>query len=419
MSAPGRLGAPGGTVAHPAYRDVNVLRWLTGFATSLVGDQVYFVALAWAAVQVAEPAQVGLVMAAGSVPRLLLMLVGGVLADRWGAKRLMIGSDVVRTAVMAVTAIGLATSTPSVAALVVVAVLFGLVDALFLPAVGSLPPRLVEPDELARLQAMRDLVQRGAIVLGAPLGGWVVATHGVAAAFAVNAVTFAVSVLALAATRLRPAPVQPANGKAAVLGEVVGGLRYVRHSPLLLPLLVTAGVSELGFTGSFNVGVPLLAASSGWGASGVGLLVGAFGLGAALTTLALVVLGRVPRAGLAVGVAVCMMSLAVAGIGLAPTRTAAAVAGLALGLCAGVAGSLFGALLLAETDGAYLGRVVSLSSLASFGGIPVSYALTGALAGVFGPTSTFVGGGLVSLCAGVYALSAPAVRRAELPVRGV
>jgi len=402
---------------RPAYRDANVVRWLVGFATSLVGDQVYFVALAWAATQVAEPAQVGLVLAAGSVPRLVLLLVGGVLADRWGAKRLMIGSDVVRSAVMATAALLLVTTTPTVVLLVVVAVVFGVVDALFLPAVGSLPPRLVEAPELARVQAMRGLVQRSAIVVGAPLGGWVVATHGAAAAFAVNAVTFAVSVLALAATRLRPAPDVPAAPQSAVLSEVAGGIGYVRRSRLLLPLLAAAAVGELGFTGPFNVGVPLLAAENGWGATGVGLLVGAFGLGAAVTTLALVVVGRLPRAGLAIGISICLMALAIAGIGLAPTRATAVVAALLLGLAGGVSGSLFGALMLASTDAAYLGRVVSLSSLASFGGIPVGYAATGALAGAFGPSSTFVLGAALSAAAGSAAPRTKVLEGPNAPAR--
>ena len=59
-----------------------MLRWLVAYAASAVGDNVYFLALGWAAQQVAAPAQVGLVMAAGAVPRAVLMLGGGVLADR-------------------------------------------------------------------------------------------------------------------------------------------------------------------------------------------------------------------------------------------------------------------------------------------------------------------------------------------------
>ena len=64
--------------------DGNVLRWLTAYATSAVGDNVCFLALGWAAQYVATPTQVGMVMATSAVPRALLMLGGGVAADNSG-----------------------------------------------------------------------------------------------------------------------------------------------------------------------------------------------------------------------------------------------------------------------------------------------------------------------------------------------
>ncbi|MEJ5946923.1 hypothetical protein WDZ17_16635, partial [Pseudokineococcus basanitobsidens] len=70
-----------------AYRDLNVLRWIAGLFLSLLGDQVFFIALAWTATQVASPAVAGLVVAAGAVPRAVLMLGGGALADRAGPRR--------------------------------------------------------------------------------------------------------------------------------------------------------------------------------------------------------------------------------------------------------------------------------------------------------------------------------------------
>ncbi len=138
----------------PSYRDGNVLRWLAGFGVSLVGDQVYFVALAWTATQVAGAGAAGLVLAC---------------------------------AVMAAAAVATATAEPTLTVLVVVALVFGAVDAVFLPAVGALPPYLVAAEHLARLQGMRITMARGAIVAGAPLGGAIVAAYGIAAAFALNA----------------------------------------------------------------------------------------------------------------------------------------------------------------------------------------------------------------------------------------
>lgn len=137
---------------RPAYRDGNVLRWLTAYTASLLGDSVYFVALGFAAAKVAPPAQVGLVMAAGAVPRAILMLGGGVVADRFGPRLVVIGSDTVRCALILAAAAALALASPGLWLLVAVALVFGVVDALFMPAVGALPPRITTPDQLVRLQ---------------------------------------------------------------------------------------------------------------------------------------------------------------------------------------------------------------------------------------------------------------------------
>lgn len=402
----------------PPYRDGNVLRWLAGFGVSLVGDQVYFVALAWTAAQASGAGGAGLVLATASVSRLVLLLLGGAVVDRWGARRLMLGSDALRCAVMAAAAVVTAVTEPVLAVLVVVALVFGAVDAVFLPAVGALPPYLVAAEHLARLQGMRMALARGAIVAGAPLGGAVMAAAGIAAAFALNALTFAVSVLALAAVRIRPGvETEPAEGSGRARGmgrEVRAGLAVAARSPLLRTILLVSAVAELGFTGPFNVGITLLAQERGWGVAGVGLTVGGFGIGAALAAVVVSVLGRLPRAGLLVGPLAVVTGGALVAVGFAPARLWAVAAALLLGVSVGLAGTLGTALLQAHTPPLYLGRVMSLSSLAGFGGIPVSYALTGVVTGLWGPAAAFLGGTALAATAGLVALSSPALRRAAL-----
>lgn len=158
-------------VPAPAHRDGNVLRWLTAYTASLVGDGVYFVALGWTAQRTAGPTEVGLVMAAGAVPRAVLMLGGGVVADRFDPRRVILGSDAVRCLVLLTIAAAVAMTTPALWLLVAVALVFGAVDALFVPAVGALPPRITSPDQLARVTGMRTLSMRLGQIAGPPVGG--------------------------------------------------------------------------------------------------------------------------------------------------------------------------------------------------------------------------------------------------------
>lgn len=205
-TATGLPAAPGTGVARPAHRDPNVLRWLGAYTCSMLGDNVYYLALSWAAVQAGTPAQAGLVTSASALPRALLMLGGGVVADRFGPRRVVIGSDAVRcAAVVAVAALLLLTS-PGLWPLALLAMVFGTVDAVFMPAVGALPARITGKDQLARVQGMRGLSIRFASVVGAPLGGLGVALGGAAAAFGLAGLLIAVSVPLLISVRFRPLP---------------------------------------------------------------------------------------------------------------------------------------------------------------------------------------------------------------------
>ncbi len=412
--------------ARAAHRSPAVYWWLTSLGLSLIGDQIYFIALAWAAVQVASPAQVGLVLAAGSVPRLILLLYGGALSDRFGAKRLALSSDISRVLVLAATAATIVATGPSLTLLIILALVFGALDALLLPAVGALPARLVEIDQMARLQGMRMTVQRACMIAGAPLAGYLVARHGFATALGFTTVLLAMSVVTLAATRLLPMPVasgapvdSPDGQKSRFTGrlarDVADGLRYVRHHRLLPALLLVSTITEFGFTGPINTGLPLLAAARDWDSGGIGWILGGFGLGAATTAALLAVVGRLPHAGLLISGSAAAMGVALTGIGYAPTLLGAVAAAILLGLASGVSGSLIGALTLAYTQPDRIGRVMSLSSLTIFGCMPVSYAATGLLAERYGPSTTFVLGGLIAFAAAITGAATPPVRGARLP----
>ncbi|MFE7977544.1 MFS transporter [Streptomyces shenzhenensis] len=198
--------APGAGVARPAHRDPNVLRWLGAYTCSMLGDNVYYIALSWAAVQAGTPAQAGLVMSASALPRAVLMLGGGVVADRFGPRRVVIGSDVVRCAAVVAVAALLLLARPGLWPLALLALVFGAVDAVFMPAVGALPARITGQDQLARVQGMRGLSIRFANVVGAPLGGLGVALGGAAAAFGLAGLLIAASVPLLISVRLRALP---------------------------------------------------------------------------------------------------------------------------------------------------------------------------------------------------------------------
>ncbi|MFC9243975.1 MFS transporter [Streptomyces sp. NPDC057136] len=410
----------------PAYRDGNVLRWLTAYTASLVGDSVYFVALAWSAQKAAGPTEVGLVLAAGALPRAILMLGGGVLADRVDPRRVILGRDALRCVLILSVAAAVALTAPALWLLVAVALVFGVVDALFVPAIGALPPRITGPDQLARVTGMRSLSMRLSQIAGPPIGGLAMGLGGEAATFAVAGLLFAVSLPLLLTTRLRPlgaraglgarAEKQPEPGTARE--DLLDGLRYIRRHRLIGPLVAAGAVCELGLIGTLNVGMVLLNAERGWGPSGYGFIVSGFGAGAAASAALLTVAGWLPRAGLMLSGTLLVCCAGAATVALVPTLSIAVVLAVVIGLSAGLFGSLNNTLVQTAADPAYLGRVTSVVMLTMVGLAPLSYPLVGAAIGAWGAAPVFVGCGAFAVLGVAVTLSSGAVRRAQLPRPG-
>ncbi|MCL2552347.1 MAG: MFS transporter [Actinomycetia bacterium] len=422
---------------RPAHRDSNVLRWLTAYTASMLGDGVYFLALGFAAAKSLPPAEVGMVMATGSVPRAVLMLGGGVIADRFGPRRVVIGSDAVRCVLILSAAAALALTSPGLWLLVAVALLFGVVDALFLPAVGALPPRLVQPDQMMRLQGMRALAMRFGNIAGPPAGGLAMGLGGPSAAFATAGVLFAASVPLLVATRIGPLPAPggagdgsarhpDAEARAGAAGAGAGsragaaweelrdGLRHVRRHRLVGPLVLSGAVCELGLAGPLNVGMVLLCQDRGWGSTGYGWIIAAFGAGSAAGALLLTVRGWLPKAGAVQIGTLLVSSTAIGATALAGSPVVAAAVALLAGLVGGVCGGLALALVQSAVDPSYLGRVTAVISLTGFGLAPLSYPVFGAAVAAWGPTPVFLAAAGFACLGALVGLASPAVRAAEL-----
>ncbi|MFI6010453.1 MFS transporter [Streptomyces sp. NPDC051243] len=407
--------APTAPTERPAHRDPNVLRWLGAYASSAIGDNVYYLALSWTAVQAGTPAQAGLVTALSAVPRAVLMLGGGVIADRFGPRKVLISSDAVRCAAVLAVAGLLLVGRPGLWPLAALALLFGAVDALMMPALGALPTRITGRGQLARVHGMRGLAVRLANVVGAPLGGLGIALGGTAGAFALAGLLFAASLPLLVALRVGKQPADDTRALAGAWRDLTGGLRYIRGHRVLRPLIVVIALSDLGFVGPLNVGLTLLADERGWGAGGVGWVLAGFGTGAGAASLLLTARGRLPRAGLVLSVSGVVSAVAIGSLAFMPQLAVAVAVALSIGLISGLNGVLCGALLQAESDRAYVGRVTAVSTFFSLGIAPLTFPVTGAAIGLWGTGPVFVASAVVCGLAGVVGLCARDLRRAELP----
>jgi MFS family permease len=146
---------------EPAKIGLNYLGFTGAMGFSALGDASWYVALTWTLARNVGPAVEGLLLALASMPRMVALLGGGLLAGRRGPRRVMVVSDLLRCLVMVAAAGAIALSSPSVPLLFTVAVLVALLSAFFIPASGAVKPLLLDDRDLVRGNALYVLGLRG------------------------------------------------------------------------------------------------------------------------------------------------------------------------------------------------------------------------------------------------------------------
>jgi DHA3 family macrolide efflux protein-like MFS transporter len=243
--------APAAPGALSLLRRPDFRRLFFAVAASELGDSLHYIALMWFALDVGGPLGVVAVRLADSIPAIVFGLHGGMAADRFSRKRLMISADVVRAAVLVPVAIaGIAGSLP-LWGLIVASFVLEASTSYFAPAYGATIPTLVERANVQRANA---LVQATTQALS--IGGWAVAAMlltvlPVSIFFAVNAASFAVSALFI--SRIRHGHEHDPHAEAPSLRA---GFAALKPRPVLLAAVVALGVAVTITSGTWIGGVP-------------------------------------------------------------------------------------------------------------------------------------------------------------------
>lgn len=362
----------------PFRRDRVVHAWLSVKALSDAGDAVWTIAVAWTAVQIATPAIAGLVVAAGTIPRAMVLLIGGVVADRSDARRIMLLFNGIRVVVLLATAGWILFSTPTIAVLLIATVAFGVCDAFFEPAAGTLPRTLVAPADLPSYAALAQTLSRLGTMIGAAVGGFLVAATGMPGSATVDALTFAV-VIAFIAIWLRPRFALPRESVAQpVLRGMFSGFHHLRVAPATRTLVIALSGLNLAVAPALAIGLALQATAHGWGAEAVGLFEALVG-GGALAGAAVVLRWRPRHEATGAFWALVVQGVGIVALGIGSPLAVAAGCVL-IGLTAGFASVLLSATFAAAVAPDHLGRMSSILRLGDDCLMPVSIVVFGLLA---------------------------------------
>jgi MFS family permease len=352
---PREVGEPERATALLRRRDFR--RTYAAVAVSELGDAFQYIALMWFALVAAGPLGVIAVRLADSIPALLFGFHGGVVADRWDRRRVMISADLVRGAVLVPVAIaGLSGHLP-LAVLVAAAFVLTAAASYFDPAYGGLLPELVDR---RNVQQANGVVRATADALS--VGGWAVA--GLLLAFmpiswffALNAASFFVSAVLLAGVRVR------GRVRGAEQPRIREGFAALRPRPMLAGAVVVLAVAVTLSSGTWIVGVPELVRSTlDRGAGSFSLVAAAYALGSICAGVAL---ARYPvRRKAQASMLAWLIYLPAYGLfAVAGSLGVALAAGLACGVGQGSAWVLINSAAQEEIPDRYLGRVTGLISL--------------------------------------------------------
>ncbi|HEY3185542.1 MAG TPA: MFS transporter [Gaiellaceae bacterium] len=380
-----------GTFAAFRSRDFRLL-WI-GQTVSFTGDAAFLVAVGWRVTELGG--SLAFVLAAESLALLTTLLWGGVLADRYPRRRLMISSDVARAAVAGVFVALDASGHLTTNAVIVLVVFFGLADGFFQPAFGGIVPLVVEQPLLASANSWISIARQGSAILGPALAAGLYDQLGPTTVWAIDGSSFLVSASALWVARPRTVEAEPRQG---VLRELLAGFRYVTSVPWIWSGIGIATFILMVAFAPYTALLPEIVRGHYHRSVGsYGLL---FSLMAAGMVAGSLLYARWnPRRH---RVAICFGAFGVNDIGIiavavSPWYRLATVAVVWRGFFIGIGVSAWLTMLTELVPEGLLSRVLSLDYFGSFALTPIGFVLAGAAAEVLAPTTVVAVGGAIGL----------------------
>ena len=401
-----------GLLAPLRHRDFRLL-W-SGMCISLLGDGVFFVALAWQVYALSNvPSALAIVGIAMTVPTIAFLLLGGVISDRLDRRRVMLVADLARGVAVGAIAVLSLTGALRLWQLAALAAVYGVGTAFFDPSFDAIVPEILPADALAGANSLDQFVRPIALRLAGPaLGGVLITAAGAGVAFGFDAASFLASAVALVAMVARPRVTQVHSG--SIAREMGAGLTYVRRHAWLWATLASAAIAYLLFMGPTEVLVPFIVKNELRGsAAELGLVFAAGGIGSVLCAVALSQRGLPKREITWMYVLWTLATLAIAGYGLAHALWGLMLASLAFNALETAGTIIWATIKQRHVPASLLGRVSSLDWLISIGLLPLSFALTGPVSSALGVRTTLISAGIIGAIVTCAALFVPGVRAIE------
>ena len=367
-----------------SIRDFRLL-WI-GSATSWLGDQFSLIATPWLVLKMTgDPMTLGIVLALEGIPRAVFMLLGGAITDRISPRLVMLISDIIRFVLTSLMAFVVFTGTVQIWMLYAFGLGFGLVAGFAIPAENSIVPMLVEEQDLqAGNSIMMGITQLagfiGPTVAGILIGRFSSSSLGIGLAFAIDALSFAVSTVSL--WLIRTGNQHQSSEKENVWASILTGVKFLWDDKVLRLMFVVLMAVNFLLIGPLLVGIPVLADQRlPEGAVAFGMLMSAFAGG---NLAGYLIAGSLPRpSGAAMRMIMIFLIAAfgavIGALGFIPSTWVDFGLLFLLGLGNGYIAIILFTWMQTRTPKDMLGRMMGLLMFSSSGLVPISQAISGAV----------------------------------------
>lgn len=387
-----------------AFRHRNFRLFWAGQQVSLIGTWMQNIAEDWLVLTLTgDPFWLGVVTAAQFAPVLVFGLFGGIVADSLPKRRTLVATQTIAMALAFVLAVLTLTHEIQVWQVILIAFILGCTSAVDMPTRQSFVIEMVGREDIGNAVALNSATFNAARIVGPAVAGVLIGIFDIGVAFVINGLSFVAvlaSLLAMRPTDLRPSMrVALPRSAREVVANLAEGLRYVRHTPLVL---LAVGVVGLVSTAGMNFGVVIPAFAKdvmGTGAEGYGFLMAASGVGSLLAALTIAFRGR-PDPRIIVAGAILLGVLEVA-LGFTRAMPLALLCMFGIGVGGISMAAMANTTIQLNVPDMLRGRVLAVYATVFAGSTPIGGLAFGVLASAIGSALAVTVGGAVALAVGL------------------
>ncbi|WP_439021283.1 MFS transporter [Bacillus thuringiensis] len=357
-------------------------------------------------------ASLGVVFVALSVPRLIFMIVGGAVADKFPKKNIMFYSNIIRAILVATILTWFIVGDVTLYTFALFALFFGLADAFFWSADGSILPELVEKSRLTQANSLTQMTNQASVILGPVLGGILIKFTNYETIFSITILLLIVA--AILVQKIQFTVPEQQNTDKGMFTSIKEGILYVKESPFLSTFLICSAFLNLFLIGPMQVGFPLFVKNVLHGDSlQFSYLEASVGGGMAIGAVIVGLKNINRRRGLFCIIMMLLSGVFFLSINFSTVLWQALLAGMFYGITIAMAIVPLMAMIQSTVKEEMMGRVMSLLMLSSMGFIPLSYAFTSIALAIGIPIVTVMKSGAIAVIVFVLfvAIRVPVVRK--------